>query len=55
MAIARWVGSVDRQRLNQVLDGKSDREDLQVLYDGDHRASSLEETDLLTQRAKLAA
>jgi Na+/H+-dicarboxylate symporter len=55
MAIARWVGSVDRERLNQVLDGKSDPEDLQALYEGDEAASSLEETDLLTQRPKLAA
>jgi aerobic C4-dicarboxylate transport protein len=54
VAIARWVGSVDRERLNQVLDGKSDPEDLQALYEGD-AASSLEETDLLTQRPKLAA
>ena len=55
MAIARWVGSVDRERLNQVLDSKNDPEDLQALYDGDDVASSLEEMDLLTQRAKLAA
>jgi hypothetical protein len=45
VAIARWVGSVDRERLDQVLDGKSDPEDLQALL-----ASSLEETDLPTQR-----
>jgi aerobic C4-dicarboxylate transport protein len=31
VAIARWVGSVDRERLDQVLDGKSDPEDLQAL------------------------
>ena len=35
LAIARWVGSVDRQRLAQVLDGKSDPEDLHELYEGD--------------------
>jgi len=55
MAIARWVGSMDRERLHQVLDGKSDPEDLQALYERDDAASSLEETDLLTQRPKLAA
>ena len=55
VAIARWVGSVDRERLNQVLDGKSDPEDLQALYEGDEAASSLEETDLPTQRPQLAA
>lgn len=55
VAIARWVGSVDRERLNQVLDGKTDPEDLQALYEGDEAARSLEEADLLTQRPKLAA
>jgi len=55
VAIARWVGSVDRERLNQVLDGKSDPEDLQALYEGDEAASSLEETNLPTQRPQLAA
>jgi aerobic C4-dicarboxylate transport protein len=35
VAIARWVGAVDRDRLTQVLDGKSDPEDLQNLYEGD--------------------
>jgi aerobic C4-dicarboxylate transport protein len=34
IAIARWVGAVDRQRLTQVLDGKSDPEDLDGLYEG---------------------
>jgi aerobic C4-dicarboxylate transport protein len=34
VAIARWVGSVDRQRLTQVLDGKTDPEDLHALYEG---------------------
>ena len=55
VAIARWVGSVDRERLDQVLDGKSDPEDLQAFYQGDGAASSPEETDLFTQRPKLAA
>jgi aerobic C4-dicarboxylate transport protein len=55
VAIARWVGSVDRERLDQVLDGKRDPEDLQALYEGDGAASSPEETDLFTQRPKLAA
>lgn len=35
VAIARWVGAVDRERLTQVLDGRSDPEDLQNLYEGD--------------------
>jgi len=46
---------VDRERLDQVLDGKSDPEDLQAFYQGDGAASSPEETDLFTQRQKLAA
>jgi len=33
VAIARWVGAVDRVRLNQVLDGKTDPEDLHALYE----------------------
>lgn len=33
VAIARWVGSVDRERLARVLDGASDPEDLQALYE----------------------
>jgi len=33
VAIARWVGSVDRMRLAQVLDGKIDPEDLHTLYE----------------------
>lgn len=33
MAIARWVGAVDRARLARVLDGKTDPEDLHALYE----------------------
>ena len=33
IAIGRWVGSVDRVRLAQVLDGKVDPEDLHQLYE----------------------
>ncbi|MBS0444464.1 MAG: dicarboxylate/amino acid:cation symporter [Proteobacteria bacterium] len=33
VAIGRWVGSVDRERLALVLDGESDPEDLQQLYE----------------------
>jgi aerobic C4-dicarboxylate transport protein len=33
VAIARWVGAVDRVRLAQVLDGKTDPEDLHALYE----------------------
>jgi aerobic C4-dicarboxylate transport protein len=33
VAIARWVGAVDRERLAQVLDGQTDPEDLHSLYE----------------------
>ena len=33
VAIARWVGAVDRERLALVLDGKTDPEDLHALYE----------------------
>jgi aerobic C4-dicarboxylate transport protein len=33
VAIARWVGAVDRARLTQVLDGAADPEDLHGLYE----------------------
>jgi aerobic C4-dicarboxylate transport protein len=33
MAVARWVGAVDRVRLAQVLDGQTDPEDLHALYE----------------------
>ena len=39
MAIARWVGAVDMKRMNQVLDGQSDPEDLQRLYEGEAAAN----------------
>jgi len=35
MAIARWVGSLDRTRVQRVLDGAVDPEDLDALYEGD--------------------
>jgi aerobic C4-dicarboxylate transport protein len=35
MAIARWVGSLDRTRMQRVLDGAVDPEDLEALYEGD--------------------
>jgi aerobic C4-dicarboxylate transport protein len=35
MASARWVGSLDRVRMQRVLDGATDPEDLQALYEGD--------------------
>ncbi|MDM0073680.1 C4-dicarboxylate transporter DctA [Variovorax sp. J2P1-59] len=41
IAIARWVGAVDRQRLTQVLDGKSDPEDLDELYEGDDETTNV--------------
>jgi len=41
VVIARWVGSVDRQRLTQVLDGKTDPEDLHELYEGGGKDSTV--------------
>jgi len=41
VAIARWVGSVDRQRLTRVLDGASDPEDLHELYEGGEAPSNV--------------
>jgi len=35
LAIARWVGAVDRSRLARVLDGRGQDEDLQDLYEGE--------------------
>ena len=34
VAVARWIGSLDRARLNRVLDARAD-EDLQELHDVD--------------------
>ena len=42
VAIARWVGSVDRERLAQVLDGKTDPEDLHELYEGEDAPSNVQ-------------
>jgi aerobic C4-dicarboxylate transport protein len=38
VAIARWVGAVDRQRLDQVLDGRSDPQNLEEMYEGEDEA-----------------
>ena len=35
LAIARWVGSLDRARLNRVLDDRAQDEDLEELYEGE--------------------
>jgi aerobic C4-dicarboxylate transport protein len=35
LAIGRWVGATDRERLAAVLDGKTDPEDLHALYEED--------------------
>jgi aerobic C4-dicarboxylate transport protein len=35
LAVARWVGSLDRARLDSVLNAKEDGEDLQELYEVD--------------------
>jgi len=42
VAIARWVGSVDRDRLTQVLDGRTDPEDLHELYEGEDDGSNVQ-------------
>jgi aerobic C4-dicarboxylate transport protein len=55
VAIGRWVGSVDRERLTRVLDGKSDAEDLDALYDGDDAADTGVRPTGLESSAKLAA
>ena len=52
VAIARWVGSVDRVRLAQVLDGKVDPEDLHQLYEGDDARSNVQ--TISTARAVVA-
>jgi len=38
LAVARWVGSLDRARLNRVLGAKEDGEDLHELYEVDDEA-----------------
>ena len=40
MAIARWVGSLDRTRMERVLDGATDPEDLHALYEGDDEGNA---------------
>jgi len=55
VAIARWVGAVDRKRLAGVLDGTTDPEDLHALYEGDSAAQTAPGTDMLAPAAKLAA
>jgi len=35
IAIGRWVGSVDQARMQRVLDGAVDPENLDALYEGD--------------------
>ena len=41
VAIGRWVGAVDRERLALVLDGKVDPEDLHRLYEVAEPASEI--------------
>jgi aerobic C4-dicarboxylate transport protein len=36
VAIARWVGAVDRQRLDQVLDGKAEPEEAPASHEDEH-------------------
>jgi aerobic C4-dicarboxylate transport protein len=35
MAIAKWVGAVDEERMQRVLNGESSAEELRALYDVD--------------------
>ena len=49
VAIARWVGSLDGDRMERVLDGESDPEDLQALYEG------VDAPQVVRREAKLAA
>lgn len=44
MAIARWVGAIDRERMHRVLDGGSSAEELQALYSGDTPSEPAMET-----------
>ena len=55
IAIARWVGAVDRQRLTQVLDGKSDPENLDELYEGDDEPSNVQPLRVDHGSARIAA
>ena len=55
IAIARWVGAVDRQRLTQVLDGKSDPENLDELYEGDDEPSNVQSLRVEHGSARIAA
>ena len=55
IAIARWVGAVDRQRLTQVLDGKSDPQDLDELYEGDDEPSNVQPIRVEHGAARAAA
>jgi aerobic C4-dicarboxylate transport protein len=55
LAIGRWVGAVDRKRLSETLDGKTDPEDLHALYEGDVTPNIGLNSDRLASPAKLAA
>lgn len=55
IAIARWVGAVDRQRLTEVLDGKSDPENLDELYEGDDEPSAVQPIRVEHGGARIAA
>jgi aerobic C4-dicarboxylate transport protein len=35
MAVAQWVGALDRDRMKRVLDGESSAEELRALYEED--------------------
>jgi len=51
VAIARWVGAVDRQRLDQVLDGRSDPQNLEEMYEGEDEADGAKVQPIPARRA----
>ena len=55
VAIARWVGAVDRTRLAQVLDGREDPEDLHALYEVSATPDVRERTQQSLSTARIAA
>jgi aerobic C4-dicarboxylate transport protein len=56
VAIGRWVGAVDRQRLARVLEGESDDpEALRQLYEGDDAEASAKPAVVVEHGPRLAA
>jgi aerobic C4-dicarboxylate transport protein len=50
VAIARWVGAVDTVRLREVLDGKTDPEDLDQLYEDVQAVATVKDLNHLEPR-----